>query len=119
MSGCSFGLIWSSEKFVNNTISKSHPSTLCNFKLCDETSITTASTPAATIWLKICCNSKLSGVVLSLSFNFWPFIYVAIVPIKPTFLPDFSNISLIINVVVVFPFVPVTPINLNFLDGLP
>ena len=45
--------------------------------------------------------------------------YVAIVPTKPTFFPAFSKISLIIKVVVVFPFVPVTPINLNFLDGLP
>ena len=111
--------MWSSEKFVNKTISNWHPSTLCNFKLCEETSITQTSTPSSTICLNICCNSRLSGAVLSLSLILFPFIYVAIVPINPTFLPAFSNISLIINVVVVFPFVPVTPINFNCADGLP
>ena len=98
-------------------MSKLHPSTLCNFKLCDDTSITTTSTPSSAIILNICCNSKLSGVVLSLSFIFLSPIYVAIVPISPTFFPAFCNISFIMNVVVVFPFVPVTPISLNFFDG--
>ena len=100
-------------------MSKLHPSTLCNFKLCDDTSITTYSTPASTICANVFCNSILSGVVLALSDIIFPFIYVAIVPINPTLCPAFSNISLIIYVVVVFPFVPVTPINLNFLDGFP
>ena len=59
----------------------------------------------------------LSGVVLLLSETILPFMYVAIVPIKPTLCPAFSKISFIINVVVVFPLVPVTPISLNFFDG--
>ena len=59
----------------------------------------------------------LSGVVLLLSEIILPFIYVAMVPISPTLCPAFSNISFIIKVVVVLPFVPVTPINLNFFDG--
>ena len=118
MSGCSFSLIWSSEKFVNATKSNSHPSTLCNFKLWEDTSITTYSTFSSTILLNNFWSSKLSGVVLSESPILLPFIYVATVPINPTFFPAFSRISFIIKVVVVFPFVPVIPINLNFFEGL-
>ena len=60
----------------------------------------------------------LSGVVLSLSSIFLLPEYSAIVPIKPVFMPCFSKIDFIIKVVVVLPFVPVTPIICIFLDGL-
>ena len=99
-------------------MSKLHPSTLCNFKLCDETSITITLHPPSYIFANNCCNFMLSGVVLSLSSNLCSPLYDAIVPTKPVFIPCFSNIFFIINVVVVFPFVPVTPINFTFLDGL-
>ena len=110
---CSLGLIWSFEKLVKIPISKLQPSTLPNFKLCEDTSITTKSHFSFTILLKISCSSKLSGVVLSLSPKFLSPIYVQIVPISPTLNPCFSNNDFIINVVVVFPLVPVTPINFN------
>ena len=77
-------LIWSSEKFVNTPISKSQPATLCNFKLCEDTSIITTSQFSLAILLNNCCNLILSGVVLSLSSNFSSPIYVAIVPTNPT-----------------------------------
>ena len=102
---------------VNIPISKSQPATLSNFKLCDDTSITTTWHPSSCILLNICCNSILSGVVFSLSAIFVSFTYEATVPINPTFIPCFNNISLIIYVVVVFPFVPVTPTNFIFFDG--
>ena len=100
-------------------MSKSHPATLSNFRLCDETSITTASHFCSSILLNISCSFKLSGVVLRLSAIFLSFTYDATVPINPTFIPCFCKISLIIYVVVVFPFVPVTPTSFIFLEGLP
>ena len=67
ISACSFSLICSSDKFVKIPILKSEPYTLFNFKLCEDTSITTTSHFAAAILANNSCNSKLSGVVLSLS----------------------------------------------------
>ena len=109
--------MWSFEKFVKIPISNSQPSTLFNFKLCEDTSITAKSHFSFTILAKSSCNSKLSGVVLSLSPKFLAPIYVQIVPIKPTLYPCFSSNDFIINVVVVFPFVPVTPINFSLCEG--
>ena len=70
MLACSFLLIWSSVKFVKTPISKSHPSTLCIFIACDDTSIIATSTCASAILAKYSWISSLSGVVLSVSSNF-------------------------------------------------
>ena len=118
MSACSFLLMWSSVRFVNRPMSKSQPVTLSNFNACEETSIMTTSTFSSAICAKCFCISTLSGVVLSVSSIFLLPMYTAMLPISPTFSPCASSNDFIIKVVVVFPFVPVTPISLNFLDGL-
>ena len=64
------------------------------------------------------CSSYDSGVVFLAGAVASPAI-IEIVPISPTMLPVCSKMLFIMYVVVVLPFVPVTPIVVSFLSGYP
>src|SRR5690606_20063293 len=118
MPACSYGLIWSLDRFVNTPVSNSQYFTLSSASPCEDTSITTSWTPSSAIRAKSCCRSSDSGVVLSVCSTRSP-ILTPSVPIRPAFLPAASSMDLIMKQVVVLPFVPVTPIRLNLAEGCP
>ena len=62
------------------------PWVLCSIRAWEETSMTTASTPASAISLKIFCRVRDSGVVLAEGILTSPY-RVSIVPIRPTLKP--------------------------------
>ena len=75
--------------------------------------------PAERIFARSPCNSKLSGVVRSVSRTSSP-IMLQMVPIRPTFAPiAVSSSSFRRYVTEVFPFVPVTPMIFMSSAGCP
>ncbi len=92
------------------------PSIFLSASACADTSITAYSTPASAMSLSVECRSIGSGVVSPAS-NLFPQYSIALVPISPQLCPAASIMLFIIYVVVVLPFVPVTPIILRRLDG--
>ena len=92
------------------------PSTLCILIPWEDTSIIIYWHPLFAIWENAWCSCQDSGVVFMVGVTVSP-MTIPVVPIIPTFLPAASNMALIIWVVVVFPFVPVTPMVIIFLAG--
>ena len=109
---------WSREKLVNAATSYIIPSTLRSASACADTSITTYSTPAATMSASVLCRSMGSGVV-SVGSRLTPANSTAFVPISPQVRPAASIMLFMIYVVVVLPFVPVMPIGFSRFAGYP
>ncbi len=85
------------------------PVTRCCDRACEETSITTDLMPPSTRDRNCLCKSGASGVVST----------PVKVPIDSQENPAVLRIAVIKCVVVVFPFVPVTPTTFSSLDGNP
>ena len=77
-----------------------------------------ASVPSSTIRAKRPCRSGASGVVSGV-FTSRPPIRVPTVPMTPARWPASSSALSASRVVVVLPWVPVTPISRSLPDGLP
>ena len=95
-------------RLVKHTAANRVPSTRCSASACELTSIVTVSAPRPTSSASVRCSSGASGVVNGIgttsSRNRTPS-----VPITAGFPPAARRIPASRNVVVVFPFVPVTP----------
>ena len=95
-------------RLVNTATEYRMPSTRCWCSPCEETSIATAVTPSSAIVATSRCRSGASGVVLGKGSG-RPSIRTPVVPITPGVRPSARRIASSRKVVVVFPFVPVTP----------
>ena len=107
---------WSSVIFVSRAVSYSIPATRFRAKAWDETSMTTYSQPASFMRYRNFCKSTVSGVVLWEGMGSSPIITL-MVPIRPHGWPAARRTRRIIFVLVVLPFVPVTPIIRRDLPG--
>jgi hypothetical protein len=94
---------------VNTATEKWVASTRCCASACDDTSIATASLPSSTMAASPACSSGASGVVRA----------PVSVPMSPVDQPWASRIERSRWVVVVLPFVPVTPTTRSSRDGWP
>ena len=105
-------------RLVKTVRSQSIASDRCRAIACEETSITHASSAAATICAKQRCSSIASGVVLTVASRLPPMI-CSTVPISPVCLPDASSNARVRKAVVVLPLVPVMPTICSCSVGLP
>ena len=109
---------WSWLRFVKTSAAKRTRSSRLSADPCDEASITTFRSPASSISRKSRCRSIASGVVNGAERRSPPTIH-STVPTSPVDLPAASSIACSRNVVVVFPFVPVTPTTSSSFVGSP
>src|SRR5215213_759386 len=116
MSPCSSR--WSWLKFVKAATSYTAPSTRCCASAWLETSIEHTSTPRSRMAASRPCSSGASGVVRTLGTR-WSATRISTVPTRPVVRPAARRTASRRYVVVVLPFVPVTPISCRSRAGEP
>ncbi|GAP59944.1 hypothetical protein AHiyo1_33560 [Arthrobacter sp. Hiyo1] len=99
---------WSCVRLVKPATSNVTESTLWNDRAWEETSMEAASSPRSRMRASKAWTSVDSGVVSRLGMASPP-ARISIVPINPGFMPKARSRELMKYVVVVLPFVPVTP----------
>ncbi len=93
---------------MKHATAKRVPSTRCWSSACDDTSMATVRTPASRMRASRGCSSVASGVVWGTGSDM-PSMRAPVVPMMPERSPAAAAIRSSRYVVVVFPFVPVTP----------
>jgi len=109
---------WSCVTLVSAAAAKRQPSTRPSARPCEETSIETASTPRLRIARSVRWRSRLSGVVFTARWRSSAY-RTSIVPISPTLRPASRRIDSTRKLVLVLPFVPVTPTSSSSSAGWP